>query len=82
MSQDTDAPPADDPEDLPPLSVLVDILTDVVGTLEEIDELLVLHRRGCGDDHHAIAQLQGASLRVGQAWAAAVAARRELRPRV
>lgn len=78
MSEDFEAP---DQDDLPPLSVVLDILTDVVGTLEEVDELIVLHRRRCGDDHHAIAQLQGASLRVGQAWAATVSARRELRPR-
>ena len=78
MSESDTAPEADD---LPPLSVLIDILTDVVGTLDEVDELLTLHRRAAGDDHHAIVQLQGASLRVGQGWAAIVAARRELRPR-
>ena len=68
-------------EELPPLSVLVDMLDDVVKVLDAVDELVVLHRREAGDDHHALEQLQVASSRIGQAWSATISARKALRPR-
>jgi len=69
--------PADD--DLPPLSVLVDMLTDVAAQLEGVDELVVAHRRKAGDDHHELERLQYVSTRIGQAWSATVTARKGLR---
>lgn len=69
----------DQSEELPPLSVLVDMLDDVVKLLDGVDELVVLHRRAAGDDHHALERLQTASIRIGQSWSAAVVARKALR---
>jgi len=79
---DTDAPEQDDQhgdDELPPMSVLVDMLDDVVKLLDGVDELVVLHRRKVGDDHHALERLQHASTRIGQAWSATVSARKALR---
>jgi hypothetical protein len=59
--------------------VLVDMLDDVVKMLDGVDELVVAHRRAAGDDHHQLERLQAASVRVGQAWAATVSARKALR---
>lgn len=78
MADHVEPDPTPDDE-LPPLEVLVDVLDDVVKALEGVDELIVEHRRAAGEDHHLIVRLQDASFRVGQAWAAAVAARRGLR---
>ena len=66
-------------DDLPPLSVLVDMLDDVVKMLDGVDELVVAHRRAAAEDHHELERLQSASFRIGQAWSAAVSARRALR---
>jgi hypothetical protein len=66
-------------EELPPVSVLIDMLNDVAKQLDAVDELVVLHRRAAGDDHRALTKLQGASMRVGQAWTATMLARKELR---
>lgn len=71
--------PPDGEDDLPPLSVLVDMLDDVVKMLDGVDELVVAHRRAAGDDHHQLERLQAASVRLGQAWAATVSARKALR---
>ena len=66
-------------EELPPLSVLADMLHDVAAQLEGVDELIVAHRRACGDDHRELERLQYVSSRVGQAWSAAMLARKGLR---
>jgi hypothetical protein len=79
MTQDAITP--DDVDELPPLSVLIDMLTDIAAQLEGIDELIVLHRRAARDDHHELERLQYVSVRVGQAWAATVTARKGLRSR-
>lgn len=68
-----------DDEELPPLSVLVDMLDDVVKMLDGVDELVIEHRRAAGDDHHALERLQVASTRIGQAWSATISARKALR---
>ena len=69
-----------DPDgELPPLAVLVDMLDDVVKMLDGVDELVVAHRRAAGDDHRELERLQAASVRIGQAWAATVSARKALR---
>jgi hypothetical protein len=74
------APPIEPAEDdLPPLSVLVEMLTDVAAQLEGVDELIVAHRRRAGDDHHELERFQYVSTRIGQAWAATVTASRALR---
>jgi hypothetical protein len=69
----------DDVEELPPLSVLVDMLQDVIDQLDGVDELVIAHRRAAGDDHRVLERLQAASVRIGQAWAATVSARKALR---
>jgi len=73
--------PDPDPGDgeLPPLTVLVDMLDDVVTLLDAVDDLVKAHRRAAGDDHHTIARLQGVSGRIGDAWAATISARSGLR---
>jgi hypothetical protein len=71
--------PDDVDEELPPLSVLVDMLEDVAKQLDGVDELVVLHRRAVGDDHQELERLQYVSTRVGQAWSAAMLARKALR---
>jgi hypothetical protein len=76
---DDPTPDDDDVEELPPLSVLVDMLGDAVKLLEGVDDLIAAHRRTAGEDHHLIARMHDASFRVGQAWAATVSARRALR---
>lgn len=78
---DADVTPQEHEQDaeLPPLSALVDMLDDVVKVLDGVDELVVLHRRAAGDDHHELERLQAASVRIGQAWSATVSARKALR---
>jgi hypothetical protein len=66
-------------DELPPLSVLSDMLKDVIDVLNGVDELVIEHRRAAGDDHHQLERLQVVSARVGQAWSAVVSARRALR---
>lgn len=73
--------PVEDDDELAPLETAVDILDDVVKLLDVVDDLLIAHRRAAGDNHHEIARLQRVSSRVGDAWAAAVSARRGLRSR-
>jgi hypothetical protein len=73
----TQIEPADD--DLPPVSVLGEWLKDVVAELEELETLVIAHRRACGDDHHQIGRFQDAQARIGQALTAAGAARKYLR---
>jgi hypothetical protein len=73
-----DPDPGDDDE-LPPLDVLADMLTDVVKLLDAVDDYVVAHRRAAGDDHHTIARLQDVSGRIGNAWAATISARSGLR---
>jgi hypothetical protein len=71
--------PGDEPDPLPPLSVLDDMLKDVIEMLNGVDELVSEHRRQAGDDHFVLERLQTASARIGQAWAATASARRALR---
>lgn len=79
-STDQAGEPDDDQDDeLLPLSVVVDMLDDVVVALEQVDDLVTAHRRAARDDVHALGPLHDASFRVGQAWAAVVSARRTLR---
>jgi hypothetical protein len=73
------APNTDEDDELLPLSVVIDMLDDVVIALEQVDDLITAHRRAAGDDAHALVGLHDASFRVGQAWAAVVSARRTLR---
>jgi hypothetical protein len=75
FEQDTD----DTPDELLPLSVAVDMLEDVVKMLNEVDDLVTQHRRAAGDDHHALEQLQHATMRINQAWGSVVSARKVLR---
>jgi hypothetical protein len=78
--EDAPTPPIEPVEDdLPPLSVLVDMLSDVAAQLEAVDDLVVAHRRKVGDDHHELERLQYVSVRIGQAWSATVTARKGLR---
>ena len=73
-------PVNDDPEDLPPLSVLDDILNDVLDQLEAVSDIIVAHRRAARDDHHAIARLQDLTIRTNDAWIAVQLTRKALRP--
>jgi hypothetical protein len=77
----SDQPPDDDAPDgdLPPLSVLVDMLDDVIKLLDGVADLVTDHRRVAGDDHHALARLQHVSIRVNQAWTSVLSARAGLR---
>ena len=79
MSEQTDLETEDTPDELPPLSVLVDMLDDVVKVLDGVDDLVVRHRRAAGMEYHELERLQSASVRIGQAWAAVVSARKVLR---
>lgn len=67
-------------EELPPFSVLIELLEDVMAQLEGIDEAVVAHRRAAGDDHKVLEVLQLTSGRIGQAWIAVSLARRGLKP--
>jgi hypothetical protein len=78
-TEETDQDVRDD--ELPPLSVLVDMLDDVVKMLDGVDELVVAHRRAADDDHHELERLQHVTVRIGQAWSAVVSARKVLRSR-
>ena len=64
--------------DLPPLSVVIEMLEDVRAQLQAVDELVVRHRRASRDNHKELERLQYASMRVGQAWTAVDLARRDL----
>jgi len=66
-------------EELPPLSVLVDMLDDVVKQLDTVDDFVIRHRRAAGDDHITIERLSYATARIGQAWTGVVLARKVLR---
>jgi hypothetical protein len=82
MSDDVSSaftPDEDQDEELPPLSALVDMLTDAVQLLEGVDDLVVAHRRAAGDDHPQLERFRHVSERLGQAWAATVSARKALR---
>jgi hypothetical protein len=72
--------PDQDDGELPPFEVLVDMLSEVVTLLNTVDDHVTAYRRAAGDDHHAIARLQGVSGRIGDAWAATISARSGLRP--
>ena len=69
----------DEPEDLTPLSVLAEILDDVVKQLDGVDDAIRLHRRACGDDHFELGRLQDASARLTMAGNATMQARKALR---
>jgi len=70
---------ADQPDDLLPLSVVVDTLADVLAELDGVDELLRAHRRACSDDHRELDRLQSVTTRLNQAWTATSLARNRLR---
>jgi hypothetical protein len=72
MSDDVD-------DELPPLSVLDDMMADVAAQLEGVADLLAAHRHAAGTDYPVIERLRDVSMRVDQAWAATVTARRALR---
>jgi hypothetical protein len=67
-------------DELPPFSVLIELLEDVMAQLEGIDEAVVAHRRAAGDDHKVLELLQLTSARISQAWTAVAVARRGLKP--
>jgi hypothetical protein len=65
--------------ELLPLSVVGDMLTEVLNQLDGVADLIAAHRRAARDDHHALARLQDVTTRVNQAWTAVQLTRKALR---